>query len=116
MMFFIHHVQTYRNVNRKGQEMGEFALAYERILIEDKRALDSLKYDFKDVIKKLNEKYPNQKTLKFNEYHDSSRGGQWSIKLGDDDSQPVCLISYSVVKGNYSFGDCSCPKEQKGGV
>ena len=30
-MFFIHHVQTYKNVNRKGQEMCEFAQAYERI-------------------------------------------------------------------------------------
>lgn len=115
MMFFIHNVQTYQNVNRKGQEMKEFAQAYERILIEDKQALDSLKCDFKDVINKLNKKYPNQKTLKFYEYHDS-RGGQWSIKLGDDDSHPVCYITYSVVKGNYSFGDCSCPKEQKGGV
>lgn len=114
-MFFIHNVQTYQNVNRKGQEMKEFAQAYERILIEDKQALDSLKCDFKDVINKLNEKYPNQKTLKFNEYHDS-RGGQWNIKLGDDDSHPVCYITYSVVKGNYSFGDCSCPKELKGGV
>lgn len=115
MMFFIHNVQTYQNVNRKGQEIKEFAQAYERILIEDKQALDSLKCDFKDVINKLNKKYPNQKNLKFNEYHDS-RGGQWSIKLGDDDSHPVCYITYSVVKGNYSFGDCSCPKEQKGGV
>lgn len=27
MMFFIHHVQTYKNVNRKGQEMCESAQA-----------------------------------------------------------------------------------------
>lgn len=63
MMFFIHNVQTYQNVNRKGQEMKEFAQAYERILIEDKQALDSLKCDFKDVINKLNKKTPTKKLL-----------------------------------------------------
>ena len=39
MMFFIHHVQTYKNVNRKGQEMCEFAQAYDRILVQDECAM-----------------------------------------------------------------------------
>ena len=34
MMFFIHHVQTYQKVNRKGQEMCEFAIrSYEKSVI-----------------------------------------------------------------------------------
>lgn len=61
MMFFIHHVQTYKNVNRKGQEMCEFAQAYDRILVQDECAMDSLKCEFEKVVKELNEKYPNQK-------------------------------------------------------
>ena len=79
MMFFIHHVQTYKNVNRKGQEMCEFAQAYDRILVQDECAMDSLKCEFEEV-------------LKFNGHNGDSSGGQWSIKLGDDDSSPVCHI------------------------
>ena len=94
-MFFIHHVQTYKNVNRKGQEMCEFAQAYDRILVQNECAMD-------------------QKVLKFNGHNGDSSGGQWSIKLGDDDSSPVCHISYSKVRGHYSFGEGSHLLEQKG--
>ena len=114
MMFFIHHVQTYKNVNRKGQEMCEFAQAYDRILVQDECAMDSLKCEFEEVVKELNDKYPHQKVLKFNGHNGDSSGGQWSIKLGDDDSSPVCHISYSKVRGHYSFGEGSHLLEQKG--
>ena len=114
MMFFIHHVQTYKNVNRKGQEMCEFAQAYDRILAQDECAMDSLKCEFEEVVKELNDKYPHQKVLKFNGHNGDSSGGQWSIKLGDDDSSPVCHISYSKVRGHYSFGEGSHLLEQKG--
>ena len=114
MMFFSHHVQTYKNVNRKGQEMCEFAQAYDGILVQDECAMDSLKCEFEEVVKELNEKYPNQKKLKFNGHNGDSSGGQWSIKLGDDDSNPVCYISYSKVRGHYSFGEGSHLLEQKG--
>ena len=60
-MFFIHYVQTYQKVNRKGQEMCEFAQAYDRILVQDECAMDSLKCEFEEVVKELNEKYPNKK-------------------------------------------------------
>lgn len=114
MMFFIHHVQTYKNVNRKGQEMCEFAQAYDRILVQNECAMDSLKCEFEEVVKELNDKYPHQKVLKFNGHNGDSSGGQWSIKLGDDDSSPVCHISYSKVRGHYSFGEGSHLLEQKG--
>lgn len=115
MMFFIHHVQTYQNVNRKGKEMCEFVQAYDRILVQDKCAMDSLKCEFEEVVNRLNEKYPKQKKLKFHSSHDTSSGGQWSIKLGDDDNNPVCFISYSKVRGHYAFGEGSHLLEQKGG-
>ena len=77
--------------------------------------MDSLKCEFEEVVKRLNEKYPNQKTLIFRSSHETSFGGQWSFKLGDDDSTPVCFISYSKVRGHYSFGEGSHLLEQKGG-
>lgn len=41
--------------------MCEFAQAYDRILVQDECAMDSLKCEFEEVVKELNEKYPNQK-------------------------------------------------------
>lgn len=114
MKFFIHHVQTYKNVNRKGQEICEFAQAYDRILVQDQCALDSLKCEFEEIVNRLNEKYPNQKPLKFRSFNDASSGGEWSVKLGEDDATPVCFISYSKVRGYYSFGEGSYLLEQKG--
>ena len=113
-MFFIHHVQTYQNVNRKGKEMCEFAKVYERILIADKCALDALKCEFEETVKALNEKYPNQKLLTFSGYHEISSGGQWNVKIENDEYKPVCFISYSQVRGHYSFGEGTHLLEQKG--
>lgn len=115
MMFFIHHIQTYQNVNRKGKEMCEFALVYDRILVQDECALDSLKCEFEETVQKLNEKYPKVKPLKFSGSYHASSSGQWSVKVGDDDSNPVCSISYSKVRGHYSFGEGPHLLEQKGG-
>lgn len=115
MMYFIHNVKTYSSLNRKGQEMCEFAKVYERMLIQDKRSLKSLMCEFIDMVDKLNEKYPHSKVLKFREFR-TSNGGQWIIKLGDDENSPVSYISFSAVRGTYSFGNCSCTKEQEGGV
>ena len=91
-MIFIYDVKTHRKVNNKGQEMCEFAQAYDRILVQDKCAMDSLKCEFEEVVKRLNEKYPNQKTLIFRSSHETSSGGQWSFKLGDDDSTLCALF------------------------
>lgn len=114
-MYFIDNVRTYMNLNRKGQEMCEFAKVYERMLIQDNRSLKSLMCEFIDIVDKLNEKYPRSKALNFREFR-TSTGGQWIIKLGDDENSPVSYISYSAVRGTYSPGNCSCTKEQEGGV
>lgn len=115
MMYFIDDVKTYMNLNRKGQEMCEFAKVYERMLIQDNRSLKSLMCEFIDIVDKLNEKYPRSKALNFREFR-TSTGGRWIIKLGDDENSPVSYISYSAVRGTYSPGNCSCTKEQEGGV
>lgn len=52
-MIFIYDVKTYRKVNNKGQEMCDFAQAYDRILVQDKCAMDSLKCEFEEVVKNL---------------------------------------------------------------
>lgn len=105
MMFFIHHVQTYSNVNKKGREMCEFAKSFDHLLITDECALDSLKCSFEAKAKELNEKYPKTKEITFSGGHFDSLDGQLSVRVGNDDNQPVCFISYSSVRGYYSFGE-----------
>jgi hypothetical protein len=116
MMFFIHHVQTYSNVNKKGQEMCEFALSFDRLLISDECSLDSLKCSFETKVEELNKKYPKTKTITFSRGHLDAHGGQFSVKVGHDDYQPVCSVSFSPVRGHYSFGEGTREMiESKGG-
>ena len=103
-MFFIHHVQTYSNVNKKGQEMCEFASSFDRLLITE-CSLDSLKCSFETKVEELNKKYPKTKTITFSRGHLDAHGGQFSVKVGHDDCQPVCSVSFSPVRGYYSFGE-----------
>lgn len=105
MMFFIHHVQTYSNVNKKGREMCEFAKAFDRLLITDQCALDSLKCSFEAKVNELNQKYPKTKAITFSAGVFDSQDGQFSVRVGNDDNQSVCFISYASVRGYYSFGE-----------
>lgn len=105
MMFFIHHVQTYSNVNKKGREMCEFAKAFDRLLITDQCALDSLKCSFETKVNELNQKYPKTKAITFSAGVFDSQDGQFSVRVGNDDNQSVCFISYASVRGYYSFGE-----------
>lgn len=105
MMFFIHHVQTYSNVNKKGQEMCEFASSFDRLLITDECSLDALKCSFETKVEELNKKYPKTKTITFSRGHLDAHGGQFSVKVGHDDYQPICSVSFSPVRGYYSFGE-----------
>lgn len=105
MMFFIHHVQTYSNVNKKGREMCEFAKAFDRLLITDQCALDSLKCSFEAKVNELNQKYPKTKAITFSAGVFDSQDGRFSVRVGNDDNQSVCFISYVSVRGYYSFGE-----------
>ena len=42
-MYFIHYIQTYASVNRKGSELQEYILKFKDCLLKDRNALDDLK-------------------------------------------------------------------------
>ena len=107
MMFFIHHVQTYSNVNKKGREMCEFASSFERLLVTNECSFDSLKCSFEAKVNELNEKYPKTKPITYSCGCVDAHGGQFSVKVDHDDYQPVCSVSYSPVRGTYSFGEAA---------
>ncbi|MFR7808778.1 MAG: hypothetical protein ACLU4N_05595 [Butyricimonas faecihominis] len=48
-------------MNKKGQEMCEFASSFDRLLITDECSLDSLKCSFETKVEELNKKYPKTK-------------------------------------------------------
>lgn len=115
-MFFIHNVQTYSNVNKKGQEMCEFALSFNHLLIADECSFDSLKCSFEAKVEELNKKYPKTKAITFSGGHMDANGGRFSVQVGHDDYQSVCFVSFSSVRGYYSFGEGTREMiESKGG-
>lgn len=105
MMFFIHHVQTYSNVNKKGREMCEFASSFDRLLIVDECSLDSLKCSFETKVEELNKKFPKTKVITFIGAPMDAHGGRFSVQVEHDDSQPICFVSFSPVRGHYSFSE-----------
>ena len=42
-MYFIHYIQTYASVNRKGSELQSYILKFKDCLLKDRNALDDLK-------------------------------------------------------------------------
>ena len=42
-MYFIHYIQTYASVNRKGSELQEYVLKLKDSLIKNREVLDDLK-------------------------------------------------------------------------
>ena len=42
-MYFIHYIQTYASVNRKGSELQEYILKFKDCLLKDRNTLDDLK-------------------------------------------------------------------------
>ena len=42
-MYFIHYIQTYASVNRKGSELQSHILKFKDCLLKDRNALDDLK-------------------------------------------------------------------------
>ena len=104
-MYFINHVQTYSSVNKKGKELCEFVLQFERKLIRDEIALDALKQMIESKVKELNEKYPKTKEMTYDGSYFDFPGGQITCKNLNDSYQPVCFITYKVVAGTYEFSE-----------
>ena len=57
-MYFIHYIQTYASVNRKGSELQEYVLKLKDSLIKNREVLDDLKEELHCRIGELDAKYP----------------------------------------------------------
>nr|DAT41416.1 MAG TPA: hypothetical protein [Caudoviricetes sp.] len=97
-MYFIHHIQTYANVNRKGKEMIEFISGLNCFLIPDDISLDALKASVEAKVKELNEKYPKLKPIRFRQHKSQFR-------VDVDEYNVVFILTYSKVRGYYVFGE-----------
>ena len=52
-MYFIHYIQTYASVNRKGSELQSYILKFKDCLLKDRNALDDLKEEIHCRIEEL---------------------------------------------------------------
>lgn len=105
MTFFVHHVQTYMNVNNKGKEMCEYVQGFERMIITDDASLDAMKCEIEEKVKALNEKYPRMKPLTYGADFFDGSSGQVTVRVENDYYKPVCFLSYKKVRGTYSFSE-----------
>ena len=55
-MYFIHYIQTYASVNRKGSELQEYVLQLKDSLIKNREVLDDLKEELHCRIVELDAK------------------------------------------------------------
>ena len=56
-MYFIHSIQTYTSVNRKGSELQEYVLKLKDSLIKNREVLDDLKEELHCRIEELDATY-----------------------------------------------------------
>jgi hypothetical protein len=56
-MYFIHYIQTYASVNRKGSELQSHILKFKDCLLKDRNALDDLKEEIHCRIEELDARY-----------------------------------------------------------
>ena len=62
-MYFIHYIQTYASVNRKGSELQSHILKFKDCLLKDRNALDDLKEEIHCRIEELDARYPAMNLL-----------------------------------------------------
>lgn len=106
MMYFINHVQTYSNVNRKGREMCEFIECLNALLVNDELSLDALKCEIQQKVEELNKKYPNSKKITFSSHADvGGRDGGFYIGVENEVDKYVCFLHYMGVRGTYVFSE-----------
>ena len=104
-MYFIHYIQTYASVNRKGSELQEYILKFKDCLLKDRNALD-------DLIEELDAKYPRTKPLHFVAGKDTAP--QWYIHVEGKSDNLVCIISVTKVKCLLGEGTVIFPGEEPG--
>ena len=93
-MYFIHYIQTYASVNRKGSELQSHILKFKDCLLKDRNALDDLKEEIHSRIEELDARYPRTQPLPDN---------------------LVCIISIAKVRNLLGKGTVSFPGKDKDG-
>lgn len=94
-MYFIHYIQTYASVNRKGSELQSHILKFKDCLLKDRNALDDLKEEIHCRIEELDARYPRTQPLHFDAGNDS---GRWYIHVKGKPDNLVCIISIAKVR------------------
>ncbi|WP_270243864.1 hypothetical protein [Phocaeicola coprocola] len=103
-MYFIDHIQTYKAVNRKGDELQKYILRFEHCLIKDSRTLGEVKENIRRRMEELDARYPRTLPMSFH-----PEGNQWNIHVKGRPDSPVCILSVTPVKGLLGKGSVSFP-------
>lgn len=111
-MYFIHCIQTYASVNRKGSELQEYILKFKDSLIENREVLENLKEEIHCRIEELDAKYPRTQPLHFEAV--GSREIRWNIHVKGKPDNTVCIISITQVRNVLGKGTVFFPGKQAG--
>jgi len=109
-MYFIHDIQTYTSVNRKGNELQEYILKLGGSLVKNRGVLEGLKDEIRQHIVRLDAKYPRTGPL-----HLSPHKGSWHIHVEGRPDMPVCVIPVTKVRRLLGNGSLSFPGKRKEG-
>ena len=109
-MYFIHYIQTYASVNRKGSELQEYVLKLKDSLIKNREVLDDLKEELHCRIGELDAKYPRTQPL-----HLDAASGRESIQVKGKPDNLVCIISITKVRNLLGEGTGFFLGEKTGG-
>ena len=109
-MFFIHSIQTYASVNRKGNELQEYILKFQDSLVRDREGLENLKEDIHNRIEELDAKYPRTLPLHF----DTGGGtaSRWYIHVKGKPDSLICIVRITEVKKLLGKGTIAFPGEK----
>lgn len=112
-MYFIHYIQTYASVNRKGSELQEYVLKLKDSLIKNREVLDDLKEELHCRIEELDAKYPRTQSLHLDAV--GNREIQWTIHVKGKPDNLVCIISITKVRNLLGEGSGFFLGEKTGG-
>ncbi len=112
-MYFIHSIQIYTSVNRKGSELQEYVLKLKDSLIKNREVLDDLKEELHCRIEELDAKYPRTQSLHLDAV--GNREIQWTIHVKGKPATLECIISITKVRNLLGEGSGFFLGEKTGG-
>lgn len=113
-MYFIHSIQTYASVNRKGSELQEYVLQLKDSLIKNREVLDDLKEELHCRIGELDAKYPRTQPLHL-DAASCREIIQWIIHVKGKPDNLICIISITKVRNLLGEGTGFFPRAKTGG-